>query len=157
MRKDGRAAHRGGEHELLAAQHEQLRAHDPRGADPAERADDDDDLEQSAAEQRHHHDRQQEAWDDLEHLGDAHQNVVGAPAEEARRSCRPRVPITTAISALNTPTVKRNAAAIKHTGHDVAPEIVGAHRMGEQGGSKRLGAQRHRVGAGEQRGEQGRK
>ena len=115
-------------------------AHDARGLHPARDADDEDDQQEDAgfrperraqrvAEQHDDDEQQRQEWQGEEQVGQSHQPAVEAPhvagghadrgADKQRQQHR------------GDTDGERGSSAGQHLGKHVAPQIVGAHRMGE--------------------------
>ncbi len=116
--------------ELALSQRQELRAHQARGGRPGQDPDDEDDVPDAGAEQRHDHDGQEELRQDLEHLGDAHQELIDGAAEIARERARPCTPDESRCGRpRQRPTMSDVRAPADDVAEDVAAEAVGAQEM----------------------------
>jgi hypothetical protein len=88
---------------------QELAAHEPGRLRPAEDADHQDEVDEPRAEEGDDDQRQHEARDDLEELGDAHEQLVG-PAAEVAATAPTRMPMTVAVKAAASPTISDTRA-----------------------------------------------
>ena len=119
-----------GDDEIFLAKGEELRAHEAREADPTGQADHQEYLIEAAPEHRHQQDDEEECGEGVHHIDEAHQDQVGLAAEEAGGS-PDRHADREHDDLCHQPDQQGNLRAPDHPAEDIAPELIGTHRVRE--------------------------
>ena len=115
-------------HEVPLAERQHVGTDDPRELHPARRAHDEDHVQETGAEREHDAHGEQDVGDREEHVDHAHDERVGAPAEEPgaqseRDADRRRERHRGQADA------ERDASPVEDAAQDVATEVIGAEGM----------------------------
>src|SRR6185312_8703429 len=119
----------GGLDELTAFERERLATHDARGREPTDGADDQEKTDEvSATEERRENDHQKQIRKRVQHIDEAHHQIVGA---SARVTCDrpPRESYYQADGGREQPDEERDAHAIECAYEQIAAEPVGPEPM----------------------------